>query len=76
MDQPKIERMLRVIQYLSSNTNYTLDEIGRYLGISRRSLFRYIDTFKKAGFSVSRVGEGVYQLTSYPKFRKKQNYFA
>lgn len=67
MDQPKIERMLRVMQYLSSNTNYTLDEIGRYLGISRRSLFRYIDTFKKAGFSVNRVGEGVYQLTSYNK---------
>ena len=67
MDQPKIERMLRVMQYFSSNTNYTLDEIGRYLGLSRRSLFRYIDSFKRAGFSVTRVREGVYQLTSYNK---------
>lgn len=68
MDQPKIERMLRVMQYLSSNTGYTLDDIGRYLGISRRTLFRYIDTFKMAGFSVNRVGEGVYQLTSYNEY--------
>lgn len=67
MDQPKIERMLRVMQYLSSNTNYTLDEIGHHLGLSRRSLFRYIDTFKSAGFSVTRVSEGVYQMTTYNK---------
>lgn len=67
MDQPKIERLLRLMQYLSSNTNYTLDEIARNLDTSRRSLFRYIDTLKTAGFSVSRVGEGVYQMTTYNK---------
>lgn len=67
MDQPKIERVLRLMLYLSSNTNYTLDEIARNLHTSRRSLFRYIDTLKTAGFSVTRVGEGVYQMTSYNK---------
>lgn len=67
MDQPKIERLLRLMQYLSSNTNYTLDEIARNLDTSKRSLFRYIDTLKTAGFSVSRVGEGVYQMTTYNK---------
>lgn len=67
MDQPKIERMLRVIQLLSSNINYTLDELSAKLGISKRSLFRYIDTFKNSGFVVQRIDEGVYKMTTYNK---------
>lgn len=68
MDQPKMERLLRLIQYLSSTTTrYTLDEIAKSLDTSKRSLFRYIDTLKSAGFSVTRVGEGVYQMTTYNK---------
>ena len=55
MDQPKIERMLRFMQFLSSNT------------LSKRSLFRYIDTFKNAGFVVQRIDEGVYKMTTYNK---------
>lgn len=57
MGQPKIERMLRMIQLLASNTNYTLDEIADRLELSRRSMFRYIDTFKNAGFVVQRIRE-------------------
>lgn len=67
MDQPKIERMLRVIQLLSSNVNYTLDELSEKMGVSKRSLFRYIDTFKNAGFVVQRIDEGVYKMTTYNK---------
>ena len=67
MDQPKIERMLRVMQLLSSNTKYTLDELARKLDLSKRSLFRYIDTFKNAGFVVQRIDEGVYKMTTYNK---------
>ena len=63
-----MERLLRLIQYLSSTTTrYTLDEIAKSLDTSKRSLFRYIDTLKSAGFSVTRVGEGVYQMTTYNK---------
>lgn len=67
MDQPKIERMLRLIQLLASNTYYTLDELADKMGLTRRSMFRYIDTFKNAGFVVQRVKEGVYKITSYDK---------
>ena len=67
MDQPKIERMLRFMQFLSSNTKYTLDELTDKLGLSKRSLFRYIDTFKAAGFVVQRIDEGVYKMTTYNK---------
>lgn len=64
MDQPKIERMLRLMQYLTGNVNYTLDEICEKLDLSRRTLFRYLDTFKSAGFAVQRIGEGRYRLAT------------
>ena len=67
MDQPKIERMLRLMQLLSGNINYTLDEMAGKLGLSRRSIFRYIDTFKSAGFVVQRLGDGYYKMTTYDK---------
>lgn len=62
MDQPKIERLLRLMQYLSGNTYYTLDELSEKLKLSRRSLFRYIDTFRNAGYAVQRINEGVYRM--------------
>lgn len=64
MDQPKVERMLRLMQYLTGNVNYTLDEICERLDLSRRTLFRYLDTFKSAGFAVQRIGEGRYRLAT------------
>ena len=64
MDQPKMERMLRLMQFLSGNVNYTLEELGEKLDLSRRTMFRYLDTFKAAGFSVQRIGEGRYRLAS------------
>ena len=67
MDQPKIERMLRLMQLLSGNVYYTIEELGGKLGLSRRSLFRYFDTFKSAGFVVQHIGDGRYRMTTYNK---------
>ena len=64
MDQPKIERLLRLMQYLSGNTYYTLDELSGKLDISRRTMFRYIDTFRNAGFVVQKINEGVYRMAN------------
>ena len=52
MDQPKIERMLRLMKMLASNKNYTIDDLAERLGLSYRSIYRYIDTFKDSGFVV------------------------
>ncbi|MBR5562680.1 MAG: HTH domain-containing protein, partial [Bacteroidales bacterium] len=46
MDQPKIERMLRLMKMMAGNRNYTIDELAEKLGTSYRSIYRYIDTFK------------------------------
>mgnify|MGYP003369416460 FL=1 len=52
------------MQFLTGNVNYTLDEICERLDLSRRTMFRYLDTFKSAGFSVQRIGEGRYRLAT------------
>lgn len=64
MDQPKIERMLRLLALLSGNIEYTVDELADKLEMSQRTIYRYIDTFKAAGFSVEKVRDYVYHLTT------------
>ena len=64
MDQPKMERMLRLMALLSSNIMYTVGELADKLGMSPRTIYRYLDTFKEAGFSVEKVSDYVYRLTT------------
>lgn len=64
MDQPKIERLLRLMQYLSGNIYYTIDDLSEKLELSRRTIYRYIDTFKDAGFVVQKSNDGVYRMAS------------
>ena len=67
MDQPKIERMLRLMKMLAGNRNYTIDELAERLGTSYRSIYRYIDTFKDSGFVVEKLHSNVYRLGKMPK---------
>ena len=67
MDQPKIERMLRLMRMMASNTNYTVDELAEILGTTYRSIYRYIETFKDCGFVVNKVRRNVYKLEKMPK---------
>ena len=67
MDQPKIERMLRLMKLMSGNTNYTIDELASKLEMSYRTIYRYIDTFKSAGFAVSKLYGNVYKLGKLPE---------
>lgn len=64
MDQPKFERMLRLMRLLSSNITYSVDELADRLDMSQRTVYRYLDTFKAAGFSVEKVYGNVYRLTT------------
>lgn len=63
MEQPKIERMLHFITLLANKRGHTVDEIAERLGITRRSVFRYIDTFKNARFVFSNE-DGYYRLVT------------
>ncbi len=69
MDQPKIDRLLRIMKMLTGNTSATIGQLARRLGISERSVYRYIDTFREAGFVIRKKGE-VYRIDkSSPYFR-------
>ena len=62
MDQPKIERLLRLMKMLAGNVDYSVDELAERLQMSRRTIYRYIDTLKEAGFVIRRVGESFKML--------------
>lgn len=67
MDQPKIERLLRLMKYLSGNVNYSISELSSRLGMSPRTVYRYIDTLRSAGFAVNRLYGDTYKLCRLPK---------
>lgn len=67
MDQPKIERLLRLMKMMSGNINYTIDELAEKLGTSYRSIYRYIDTFKESGFVMEKLHSNVYKLGKMPR---------
>ena len=56
MDQPKIERVLRLMQLLSGSRRYTIEELAERLDMSARMIYRYIDTFKSVGYAVRKEG--------------------
>lgn len=62
MDQPKIERLLKLMKLMTGNVNYTVDDLAERLDTSYRSIYRYIETFKDAGFVVHKLEGGVYKL--------------
>ncbi len=53
-DQPKIERLLRLIIFLSTGTGHTIGEICSALDISERTVYRYMQTLENAGFFLDR----------------------
>lgn len=67
MDQPKIERLLHLVQLMSGKKHYTLPELQEMMGMSERTIYRYIDTFKEAGFAVEKVNGNIFRLVSIRK---------
>ena len=74
MDQPKIERVLRLMTLMSGSVEYTIDQLADKLDTSYRSIYRYIDTFKACGFAVEKIHGNVYRLAKmsphYPDLDK------
>ena len=69
MNQPKIERLLRLMKMLTGNVTYSVEDISDKLNISLRTVYRYIDTFRAAGFIIKSNGN-IYKLDkSSPYFK-------
>ena len=71
MDQPKTERVLRLMKMMAGNNNYTVEDMAERLGISYRSVYRYIETFKDSGFVVHRKEGGIYKLGKESRYFKE-----
>lgn len=69
MDQPKIERLLRLMKMLTTNTSYTIDDLAARLDMSRRTIYRYIDTFREAGFVIKKSGDYIRLDKESPHFK-------
>ena len=69
MDQPKLERLLRLMKLLTANTTYNVDQLAERLQMSRRTIYRYIDTFREAGFVIKKSGEHIRLDKESPHFR-------
>ncbi len=61
MDQPKIERLLRLMKMLTGNVSLTVEDLSDRLDMSVRTIYRYIDTFRNAGFIIKQKGK-VYRI--------------
>ena len=70
MDQPKLERLLRLMKLMTGNVNYTVNDLAERLGTSYRSIYRYIETFKEAGFVVHKLDGGIYKLGNESRYFK------
>lgn len=70
MDQPKLERLLRIMKLLTSNNSHTIEEIASMLNISIRSVYRYVDSFREAGFVIKKKGPYLRLDKSSPYFKE------
>lgn len=64
-DQPKLQRLLRLLLMLSGNKIYSLQEIAERLQIQERSVYRYLDSLEAVGLVIVR-NNGYRLATSSP----------
>ncbi len=79
MEQPRIERVFRLMRLMTGNVYYSIEDLADKLETSYRSIYRYIDTFKQVGFAVEKVQGNVYRLVKMPsqfKDLSKMLYFS
>jgi predicted DNA-binding transcriptional regulator YafY len=70
METDRLGRQLRLLMLLTQKRRMTLDEVGEKLGMSRRSLYRHIDTFRTLGFVVAKEGKQYHISPRSPFFRE------
>ena len=64
MEHAAIERMLRVIGLLMNNRSYTVEDIARMIGNKKRTVYRYLKTFRENGIKVKKRYGTIYTIES------------
>ena len=71
MSLNKFERQLQLMLLLTQNRKYPIEEIGEKLGLSSRSIYRYLDFFEEYGFKVEKNKSGIYRIDKESEFFKR-----
>lgn len=66
MDQLRIENLGRIMRLLSGNISYTVQQLADKLDVSVRTIYRYIDTLKNAGFEIVSIQKTIFRLKDLP----------
>ena len=67
MNQPKVVIALKLIKLLQNNFKLTVDDVAEHIGVTPRTIYRYIDTFKESGFTVVKVNSNIYNILEIPQ---------
>ena len=70
MDKECFDRQLRLLVLLTQDRDTDIDSLSRELQMSRRSIYRYIETFRELGFVVEKRGNRYRVSPSSPFFRR------
>ena len=62
MDQTKIVKLLRLMKMLTGNVSRTIDSLAAEMGTTPRTIYRYIDTIRDAGFVVNKLYGNVFAM--------------
>lgn len=62
MDQTKIVKLLRLMKILTGNVSRTIDQVAKEMSITPRTVYRYIDDIREAGFVVNKLYGNVYAM--------------
>jgi DNA-binding IclR family transcriptional regulator len=61
----KLRRLLEILTFLSSGIKYSLPEIAERFGMSERTAFRYLQTFRDAGFVIPKPTDDRYFIDKH-----------
>lgn len=70
MDKERFDRQLRLLVLLTQDRDTDIDSLSRELQMSRRLIYRYIETFRELGFVVEKRGNRYRVSPSSPFFRR------
>ena len=62
MGQTKIVKLLRLMKLLTGNVSRTVDNLAKEMGITSRTVYRYIEDIRDAGFVVNKLYGNVYAM--------------
>lgn len=71
LEQRKLQKLLEMMIFLSSGLKYTLTEIAERFEMSERTAYRYIQTFRAAGFIISKPEKGRYYIDKNSPYFKE-----